>query len=364
MQREIGSNFWISPEEINKESLVITPKQFGCDGSDFVLMSTGRSATLFVLDDIEKRNANVRKIAVVPSFTCHTVIEPFLAKGYEVYSYHVDKGLMADAYDILKQIRRVNAGVLIFHKFFGWDTIRNMDAIIPQLKELGIVTIEDCTQNLYSTFNKENVDYYVGSIRKWCGVPDGGFAVCRHGEFENKPQCSDKDLEQTKREAAILKYKYLFENKGNKQTFLSKYRKAEDILNNQDNYYSISELSTRLQSNLDVEYVINQRKENFKSLVDGLEGCNVRDIRLIFNELNKNEVPLYCPILCSDRKTVQSYLARHDIFAPIIWRKADCCPIVDVEADYLYAHILCIPIDQRYDSDDMKKVISVLGNLK
>ena len=22
-------------------------------------------------------------------------------------------------------------------------------------------------------------DYFVGSIRKWCGVPDGGFAVCK-----------------------------------------------------------------------------------------------------------------------------------------------------------------------------------------
>jgi dTDP-4-amino-4,6-dideoxygalactose transaminase len=33
---------------------------------------------------------------------------------------------------------------------------------------------------------------------------------------------------------------------------------------------------------------------------------------------------------------------------------------VDEDADYLYDHILCIPIDQRYGEDDMKRVINTL----
>lgn len=31
MQSEIGSNFWIHPNEINQEPSVIKPKQFGCN---------------------------------------------------------------------------------------------------------------------------------------------------------------------------------------------------------------------------------------------------------------------------------------------------------------------------------------------
>ena len=102
MQSEIGSNFWIRPEDINLKSSIIIPKQFGCNGSDYVWMSTARSATSLILDTIENRSVNVKNIAVIPSFTCHTVIEPFLAKGYKIHTYHIDRELQADANDILE----------------------------------------------------------------------------------------------------------------------------------------------------------------------------------------------------------------------------------------------------------------------
>lgn len=361
MQSEIGSNFWIHPNDINLEPTVIKPKQFGCNGSDYVWMSTARSATSFILDNIENRN--VEKIAVIPSFTCHTVIEPFLTKGYKIHTYHINRELQADANDILEVIKNTGANVFLFHKYFGWNTIANLENIMPELKRLGVVTIEDCTQNLYSTFNRADADYFVGSIRKWCGVPDGGFAVCRVGQFENKPQNVDQKLEIAKMEASILKYKCLFEGKGEKQTFLIRYREAEDILNNQDKYYSISDLSTIIQSNLDIENLINKRRENFKVIVDSLKKIGIGGGKLIFNTLNDNEVPLYCPILCEARGKVQSFLALNNIYAPVIWNKAECSPVVDEDADYVYDHILCIPVDQRYDSDDMERIVTVLGRI-
>lgn len=85
--------------------------------------------------------------------------------------------------------------------------------------------------------------------------------------------------------------------------------------------------------------------------------------KLIFNTLNDNEVPLYCPILCEEREKVQSVLALNNIYAPVIWHKAECSPVVDEDADYVYDHILCIPVDQRYDSDDMERIVTVLGRI-
>ena len=35
MQREIGSNFWIAPKDLETEAAVITPAELGCGGSDF-----------------------------------------------------------------------------------------------------------------------------------------------------------------------------------------------------------------------------------------------------------------------------------------------------------------------------------------
>lgn len=212
-------------------------------------------------------------------------------------------------------------------------------------------------------FKRADADYFVGSIRKWCGVPDGGFAVCKVGQFEDKPQNVDKELEIAKMEASILKYKCLFEGKGEKQTFLKRYREAEDILNNQDEYYSISDLSTIIQSNLDIENLINKRRKNFEVIVDCLKEIGFLGEKLIFNTLNDNEVPLYCPILCEEREKVQSVLALNNIYAPVIWHKAECSPVVDEDADYVYDHILCIPVDQRYDSDDMERIVTVLGRI-
>ena len=60
-------------------------------------------------------------------------------------------------------------------------------------------------------------DYFVGSIRKWCGVPDGGFAVCKDGAFTDKPMRSDIALERAKRVASEMKYRYLFLYAGDKE---------------------------------------------------------------------------------------------------------------------------------------------------
>ena len=363
MLSEIGSNFWIAPEDLKQSSSGdIDFTQFGCEGSDYAWFSTGRSAISFVLDTIELRNPSVKKVAILPPFTCHTVIEPFLEKGYEIHTYHIGRDLSSSAYDVLEISESFKAGLVLFHKFFGSDTIKDMDTIIPVLREHGIVIIEDCTQCLYSGFKKTDSDYFVGSIRKWCGVPDGGFAVCREGIFTDKPILIDKNLQDAKIESSILKYEYLFEGKGEKSVFLNRYREAEDILDAQNSYFTISDVSKVIQSKMDVKQLKFKRRENFAIIAKGL--ANTKGVGVIFSALANNEVPLYCPILCDDRQIVQKELVENSIFAPVVWPKAACCPIVDEEVDYIYNHILCIPIDQRYGVDDMERVVSVIKSIK
>lgn len=360
MISEIGSNFWINPEDLDKPKNLGSPEQFGIRGSDYVWLSTGRSATALVLDTIEERNPDINKIAILPPFTCHTVIEPLLAKGYKIETYHVDKNLYADPAQILQTVINKKASVLLFHRYFGIDTTVEIEKIFPELKASGVVTIEDCTQCLYSDFKKTGADYYVGSIRKWCGTPDGGFAVCKEGRFSCKPTEIDLELQESKKQASLMKYHYMIEGKGDKQEFLSKYREAEDILYSQKDYFKISDLSAIVQSNIDVKQLKDRRRKNFMIIADGLSGNN--DIKPIFETLSSGEVPLYCPLLCKNRAQIQTLLAQNNVFAPIIWRKAECCPAIDADSDYVYENILCIPVDQRYDVDDMERVIGVLNH--
>ena len=357
MLSEIGSNFWLNPYEILQDSPLGSPSQFNCNGGDDVWLSTGRSAIKYVLMDIEARTPKLKKVAVLPSFTCDTVFEPFLKTGYEVYYYPVNKDLTTTSEAIVDTVLVHDASIVLFHRYFGFNTLDGqIDRMCETLRKLGKYTIEDCTQCLYSDIPRSQSDYTIGSIRKWTGTPDGGFAVSRKDRFNQKPDQTDKTLEQAKVKASYYKYRFLFEYEGDKGEMLAMYREAEDILDNQTEVFAISEMSARVQANLDTDNLISKRKENYKFLCQSLHG----PIKPLF-ELEKNVVPLYFPILVEDRISLQKHLVNNAIYAPVVWPKDEKQPTQCEGAENAYQHLLCIPIDQRYDADDMNRIVSVIN---
>ena len=360
MLSEIGSNFWINPNEELKDLPLGTPEQFGCKGNDYVWLSTGRSAISYAIKTIEERNPQLKKSAVIPPFTCHTVIEPFLKAGYEVHYYPFNEKMEASSDKILRCANEYDAAIVLYHKYYGFDTLPDINELCAALRKQNRFTIEDCTQCLYSSQEKSDADFFVGSIRKWQGTPDGGFAVCRDGVFHNKPEQTDVPLEQAKIKASFAKYKFLFDHEGDKPTFLQLYREAEDVLIEQEGFHAISPTAHKMQSNLDVDFLQNRRRRNFQTLLSGLVGSD--EVSPMFNKLDEGVVPLYFPVLTKDRGAIQEFLRQHSIFAPVVWPKADCLGEVCEEAEYLYQHLLCIPVDQRYDVDDMKRIIETINN--
>lgn len=359
MVSEIGSNFWIRPNEGKSGKPLGTPFQFGYQGSDYVWMSTGRSATRLVLQTIEERNPNHKKVALLPPFTCHTVFEPFLNYGYEIHTMPLAMDLTTNAEDILNCKAMHDAGVVLVHRYYGFDTLPGFNQVVKDLQKKGVVVIEDCTQCLYSDFKVSYADYFVASIRKWCGVPDGGFAICKEGLFAFKPDQIDEPMVEVKRIASELKYQFLFEGKGDKPTFKAKYREGETLLDNQNKYYTIGNLSATIQADLNVDNLKRKRRANFKVLLQGFQ--RVSGINMIFDHLPEDVTPLYFPVLVEEREPFQDLLADNDIYAPVVWPKADCCPAICRNADLVYEKILCIPVDQRYDVDDMQRIVNVIN---
>lgn len=358
MLSEIGSNFWLNPHVQLQEKLLGSPSQFNCIGEDYVWLSTGRSAIKYVIEDIESRRKNLKKVAVLPSFTCDTVFAPFLKAGYEVFYYPVKNDLTTNTDDILRTVIENNASIVLFHRYFGFDTLDGqVDRLCVTLRESGIFTVEDCTQCLYSNIPRSNSDYTVGSIRKWTGTPDGGFAITRLGHFGAKPQEHDSILEKAKVKASYAKYRYLFEHEGGKSEMLEMYREAEDILDMQSDIYKISPMSAKVQANLNVDKLTKKRRDNYIILSHAL--CN--KVQPLFSLEESCSVPLYYPILVNDRKALQKHLAQNNIYAPIVWPKDEKQPKVCDGAENAYQQLLCIPIDQRYDADDMNRIAEVIN---
>ena len=165
---------------------------------------------------------------------------------------------------------------------------------------------------------------------------------------------------ETKRIASELKYRYLFEGIGDKPTFKAKYREAEELLDNQEGYYAIGELSASIQADLEVNQLKKKRRENYKVLMEGIKDVN--GIKVLFDTLPDNVVPLYFSLFVEDRDVIQVQLADNDIYAPVVWPLAEKCPPIDDIAKEIYNKILCIPIDQRYDVADMQRIVRVFNN--
>lgn len=359
MLSEIGSNFWLDPQKDYSETCKISLSNYHLYGSDIVFLSTGRAAENLVLDEIEKRNDKINKVAIVPPYTCHTVIDPFFLHGYEIYTYPITDSLNTTAESLEEVIRQKHPSVVLLHRLFGFDTLQGCNEIVQRYSELGVVFIEDGTHDLFSNHKRLDAEYHVGSLRKWAGLPDGGYAICRTGSFQYKPAVYDKVLMSAKLDACYAKYQYIFNGIGCKEEFLKMYSVAEQILENESGYYKISPISESIFMEINKEECEKQRRNNYSVMYEGLKKTD--GVELIMGELDENTVPLYCPIYVKERAFLQRKLRDAHIYSPIIWPLPEKRAIINEAAIKLYRNLLCIPIDQRYESEDMQRIIECIN---
>nr|WP_294665507.1 DegT/DnrJ/EryC1/StrS family aminotransferase [uncultured Blautia sp.] len=350
--KEIGSYFYFSEDilyDVNQNWL--------CMPKDYSYLSTCRSAINICLKQIKSD----KKIALLPSFTCHAVVEPFIKNGYLVFPYAIKENFEIDIDRLLKQLETVKPNVILIHDYFGINTNRKIKdfGVEKILKKMKIQVIVDRTQSMFSTYQQIRSDYCVGSIRKWLGIPDGAFVNLKVNVVSE-----DKELSDSKSKAMLYKNDYIVKNKGDKETLLKLYREAESILDARSCTYSMSKVSEKIISNTSFEHLKEARRRNYEILAKGLADCNF--IKIPCAKLEENEVPFYFPVFVQEKRTeLQKYLADNEVYATVIW----ACPdnflnLIDEISNRIYKEILCIPCDQRYTEEDMKYIIDLMMNFK
>ncbi len=356
MKKEVGSNFWIAgdfyKEKTYDEKSIY--KKLGLR-SNSCLFSTARQAVRYSLRDMDLD----KKRALIPEYTCHSVIDPFLREGYEIFYYPVDRNLRVKLSEINKLIKKHDISVFLFHPYFGFDTIVEDEKLAFDTK-----VIYDATQAMYSDFDYDFCDYKLGSIRKWGPVLDGAYCEKKRGDFKEDFNFEpDWELEKVMEEASALKTDYMVDGRGEKSGFLSLYSEGLGLIRKRDTIHDMSPKSKLIQDRMDLDQLKEKRRENFAHLLayDGWDKIG----QPVFEDLTKEAVPLYFPLhLRVDRKKFQKHLAENNIYAPIIWSKPDFYETREVDADvaWIYQHTLSIPIDQRYDLDDMERILEVVAD--
>ena len=200
MTREIGSEFHRVIPDIGHGLSYPIP------GS---LVFSGRTAIETVLKEIK----GARK-AILPSYCCDSMIQPFRDAGIEIefYSVHFENGLKIKI-DITK-----NADIILWCNYFGFKVS------MPDLSGFHGVIIEDITHSLFSEHPYHPQSHYlVASLRKWEPINCGGYCSNINGKLHYEPiKSPPMEYLRMKMTAMELKKEYLLDlDKKKKQHFLS-----------------------------------------------------------------------------------------------------------------------------------------------
>lgn len=334
MIKEIGSEFHkMKPE--NGLGL-----SFPAEGS---LVFSGRTAIEAVLKELSHA-----KKAILPSYCCDSMIEPFRRAGISIDFYPVE---FENGLTINVQVSD-DADILLWCNYFGYRThMPDMSAF----KKRGGVIIEDITHSLFSTFpyNTQS-DYLIASIRKWEPVNCGGYCAAVKGALKYMPKMvPSAEFVDIKSSAMKLKTEYLADlNEQKKRDFLTMFDHSNHWLAENYSGLVMDMESMEFLTHVDVEEQKKIRCRNAHVLYEEL-----RDkVEFLFSE-GDMDCPLFVPIVILNRNEVRRILAENKIYCPVHWPKPVGC------SSNLYELELSLICDQRYNEDDMKRIVSIFSEL-
>lgn len=336
---EIGSEF----EKLEIENCNFFPEIEREYDTRFVF--SGRTAIELVL----LNEPNIKK-ALLPSYCCSSMIEPFIKRNIETSFYNVyyKNGLVIDL-----EIEQ-SVDCILWCNYYGFNTI------MPNLENFtnkGGIIIEDITHSFLSDkISNIQSHYLVASLRKRTSVLCGGYVASRKKKLDtdNLTNPSKIFLEE-KKLAMTMKADYLSGIRDiRKDEFLRIFAKTNERI--KENYYnlSIDDYSKSIFLNADYARYRNVRRSNARVLYDELSDCN--DIKFLF-PLDKMDCPLFVPTIIDNgiRDELRKELNKNYIYCPIHWPK----PEFDCESN-LYDLELSLVCDQRYGYKEMIKIAQVI----
>ena len=352
--KEYGGGHWISKKEIDNAYKYQTfPKNVFIDTEE-IHLSTCRSCLYLIAQNLKKHCKSI----LIPTYTCDTVINPFLENGYNIIPYNITYEFLIDWNDVCEKIAKKKPDIFLFHSYFGFPTSYDNPQFLHHIKDLGIKIIEDYTQNILSSFNRFNCDYKVGSIRKWFAIPDGGIL----NGLEIAPEFLDKEdveLVNRKLKAFSLKHEYLQGENNDKPSFLKQLSKAELLLSERKQIYRMSDISELIIFNSDLDQIRNQRRLNYIQLYYRLLKHSELSIPLKIED--QKIVPYMLPVFIQGRDSFQSFLAKKNIYATKLWNLP---PLyrnrIDPNLEKYYQQVLCFPINEKYNENDMNYIGDVV----
>ena len=350
--REIGSEYWSGCTPVDKQEYTLRPtKIYGNHLYAVVETLSGRTALEHIVEIIVGQG---KKIAYLPAYCCHTMIEPFLSHGMQVKFYDV-------AYTSYGLHRVVDEDevydVILLMDYFGHTDAETLNIAQHARRDEKIV-IYDATHSMFSHVDYSPYDFIYGSYRKWVDINCGFMAWKKELVNGEITQNRDKNRYADMRKRLFDK-KSVFMSGGaaNKDDFLPLVNKAEAILELEYHHQMPDERSQIILRTTDAGYIISKRRSNARVLTEAINEINDERVQCISPLLKTFDTSLFVPVLVSPiiRDELRRYLINKEIYCPVHWPQTDQH---DMEAARrLFEAELSLICDQRYDEHDMMRIV-------
>ena len=271
----------------------------------------------------------------IPSYICDAMISPILRSEIECVFYDI-----GDQFNISDQIHLTDDDWLIYVNYFGICS-ENITRILNRYNTKQIVL--DYSQAFFSPPQDTLATIY--SPRKFFGVPDGGLLY-------SQLQVSEPEIIDT---TSLNRMGHLLKRlaEDSPEAGYADFQRAEKSLQNME-LRRMSSLTRRLLLSQNFEGIRQKRNDNFRFLHKSLEEFNLLKIHM--SDING---PLCYPFF-SEKEGLRKKLIAKRIFVPTYWQ--DVLARVDkLSFEFkLVKECLPLPIDQRYNFNDLQRIIDII----
>ncbi len=312
----------------------------------FLELDLRQSGEYFQAPDITRLNAaragiyhamriyGFRKI-YIPYYQCPTVSAFLKSKQIEIEYYHIDK-----EFEPLN-VRQSENSVILLVNYFG---ILSLDKMQKMSEKYSNVIIDNSAA-FYMSPLPECLNVY--SARKFFGVPDGCYVIGKNAEKFSEEYSDDYSSDT----AAFLLKRIEY---GCSAVYAERMRNEERI--DKSDILKMSTLTRSLLSAIDYNAIASRRKSNFYFAHSLYKNINLIDPTKFIAEDN---VAMVYPLVVED-KSLMEKLREKQIYTGRWWNSV----LQTVEDDsfeaFLSTYMLPLPIDQRYNNDDVLVVNKIV----
>jgi len=295
--------------------------------SEALSLNTGRNCLEYIL-----RVRGYRRV-YLPYYSCEVLLEPFRKLDVEHVFYHVNESLELDG-----DIELHDGDALLYINYFGLK----QEYVKTLAARYGQRLIVDNTQAFYDQ-PIEGIDTFY-SCRKFFGVADGAYLYC-----SGEPLDMDLEQDQSWERMGYL-LKRIDVSPG--AAYGDFRARSAELRNNP--IKMMSPLTHRIMASIDYQQAARQRRDNYRQLDNALKDKNGISLPLV-----GDTVPMVYPFLTAD-DTLRQRLIDNQIFVAQYWPNVlDWCPAGTTE-QRLTRSLLPLPIDQRYTSQEMSRIIELI----